>query len=397
MFARLLVLTLIFGLAGCEEEKEELTFDRVKVKENFAMTDYAMGRDIIDDYYPFVRIQADSDRVCGLFARNAIKGSSFFSCWGKDIKGGDYLKDNISGTERMVSVGDEHACVRFTNLGGLHPGNKIGCDGNNEFGQAQEPVTWAEPQAKGLWTVNPVMVVSGANHNCLLDDYGVFCWGDNRADQLDAPNLVNPTFVAAGGDTSCAVTLAGVVKCWGANDMGQTDIPTALTADARNPVAAATQVTVGHDFACAINHGDVLCWGNGDAGQLNVPVLNNPRLITAGYDHACALDDDGIHCWGSNTEGQSLVPADLEPASLTDGELVSVTAGHHFTCATYTYKGYAFPLAVEDFASAQADKEYDAVRCWGENRSDVLDVPAMVCADYHKSDVDPEKRTCPSL
>jgi hypothetical protein len=395
MFARLLLLSLVFVLSACEEEVDQgPSFNRVNVKKNLAMTQYAKGADLIAEYYAYWQIQADGERVCGLFARNAIKGNSFFSCWGEDIQGGDYLKDNVSGTQRMVSVGDEHACVRFTNLGGKHPGNKIGCDGNNEFGQAQEPVTWAEPQGKGFWTVNPVMVVSGANHNCLLDDYGVFCWGDNRAGQLDAPLLVNPVMVAAGGDNSCAVTLAGTVKCWGANDKGQTEVPVELTADARNPVAAATQITMGHDFACALNHGAVSCWGNGDEGQLNVPALNNPQYVTAGYDHACALDDNGIQCWGSNNEGQSLVPAELVPSALVDGSLMSVTAGHHFTCATYSYKGYDFPLDADKFASAQADKSYQGVRCWGENRSDVLAVPAMICAGFHTSDVDPAKRSC---
>jgi alpha-tubulin suppressor-like RCC1 family protein len=81
----------------------------------------------------------------------------------------------------------------------------------------------------------PQQLTAGRSHACLLYRRGdVACWGAANASQL-GPTVAADTEglaiyqdgvplaiqVAAGGDTSCALTQTGEVLCWGANDRGQ--------------------------------------------------------------------------------------------------------------------------------------------------------------------------------
>jgi len=68
----------------------------------------------------------------------------------------------------------------------------------------------------------------------------------------------------------------------------------------------ATAVATGNSFACALLvSGDIQCWGDDNFGVLDAPTAGAPyKAISAGEVHACAIDkDDAIACWGlSNNE-----------------------------------------------------------------------------------------------
>src|SRR5690242_11229169 len=70
------------------------------------------------------------------------------------------------------------------------------------------------------------MLALGKAHGCSLDAPidGVLCWGDNRKGQTTVPPLTSPTYIAAGGDTTCAVD-GKTVQCWGDGSHGQTTVP----------------------------------------------------------------------------------------------------------------------------------------------------------------------------
>ena len=107
--------------------------------------------------------------------------------------------------------------------------------------------------------------------------------------------------VAAGSWHTCALTVAGGVKCWG-SDAG--DLPV----DVSGLMSGVSAVAAGLGYTCALTEGGgVKCWGSG-AGELPVDVSgleSGVGAITAGSWHTCALTvAGGVKCWGANEYGQ---------------------------------------------------------------------------------------------
>lgn len=187
-----------------------------------------------------------------------------------------------------------------------------------------------------------------------------------------------PAAVAAGGDTTCAITTDGAVApaqpvfglaCWGKNDAGQLGYVGAGTFNP-TPVTGLSSgvqmVAVGLQHACAVKDGVVWCWGSDVLGQLGndaalassaSPVstgLSGVAQLVAGLDHTCALVTGGtVRCWGANNVGQlglgtTGAPAATPAAAITGLTGVSrIAAGGNTTCAV----------------------SGTSVKCWGGNGS----------------------------
>ena len=111
------------------------------------------------------------------------------------------------------------------------------------------------------------------------------------------------------------------VAAWGANDLGQCNVPGSLT----NAVA----IAAGGNSSLALREdGTVVAWGNNEYGQTNVPEdLTNAVAIAADWSHSLALRADGtVVAWGSNADGQTDVPAGLK-------DVVGIHAGPSFSLA----------------------------------------------------------------
>ncbi|HEX7101369.1 MAG TPA: hypothetical protein VF201_01875, partial [Nitrolancea sp.] len=123
----------------------------------------------------------------------------------------------------------------------------------------------------------------------------------------------------------CGLTTIGSIICWGADDVGQADVPTP-------PLGSIyTAVSVGYRHTCALTSlRQVVCWGINDVGQATPPpaIQSLVTQISSGNDFSCALTLSGlISCWGRDNYHQSSPPPPPPGTQYT-----AVSAGGVFAC-----------------------------------------------------------------
>ena len=130
-------------------------------------------------------------------------------------------------------------------------------------------------------------MVGGGIHTCVLTSVGgVKCWGYNGYGELgdgthtdrsipqDVPGLTSGVVAvfSAAGQSTCAVTTAGGVKCWGSNYYGElgdgTTNPRSTPVDVVGLGASVTAIAASYYHTCALTTaGGVKCWGQNAAGS----------------------------------------------------------------------------------------------------------------------------------
>jgi len=232
--------------------------------------------------------------------------------------------------------------------------------------------------------LNIKQVSVGELHTCALTTSdGVKCWGKNYTGQLgngtttdshtpiDVSSLTNGVkAIVAGRDHTCALTSAGIVKCWGLNDYGQLGDGTITNRSTPVDVIGLTggvkAISTHNYHTCALTStSGMKCWGQNTFGQLgngtttdshtpvNVIGLTSgvQAIYTGGY-HTCALTgSSGAKCWGDNYFGQlgdgtvthRHIPVDVAGLMNT---VLTISMGDVHTCALTTAHG---------------------VKCWGDN------------------------------
>lgn len=236
-----------------------------------------------------------------------------------------------------------------------------------------------------------VMMSVGDGTTCAaLVDGRAKCWGLGASSAIgDDERLGDAAFVDVGGPVqeihtngrqTFALLHGGAVRAWGANEGGQLGLghhetPTQAPADVELG-GVALELAVGDGFACGLLEGAVVrCWGANDVGQLGlghtatigddetpaesgvVPLDGITVGLVAGAHHACARQADGTaRCWGANDAGQlglghtEIVGDDETPSQarpiVLESAVVELAAGESHTCARLTT---------------------GAVRCWGAN------------------------------
>ena len=183
-------------------------------------------------------------------------------------------------------------------------------------------------------------VVAGGSHACALVEGEAWCWGSGASYRLGNGTTASsgaPVKVAGAWtgkvarlssqtDSTCALTDAGEVWCWGSNSGGQ--LGQGNTNPYTSPVkvslpAAATMVSVGNSHACAVvGDGDLYCWGYNfykqsapsSTATVNLPPtqvtgfpLSTPKVsaVAVGTNYTCAVVGEAaeLYCWGSNAAG----------------------------------------------------------------------------------------------
>jgi alpha-tubulin suppressor-like RCC1 family protein len=245
--------------------------------------------------------------------------------------------------------------------------------------------------APAAQAVQVASVSVGAVHACVKTVAGdAKCWGYNDVGMVGDGTRIDrrvPTDVngLGGGvqdvqavwDHSCAITTAGIVKCWGHNGDGELGDGTLLKSLVPVKVigpwndGTAQQVSLGFDSGCALTGpGGIVCWGyngNGQLGDGTRTTRKHPvdvfglssgiKQISAGWDHTCALTTGGaVECWGQNKHGEvgdGSRSDRLKPVPVTglSSGVAQVSAGYDQTCALLTG---------------------GTVKCWGNNATGEL-------------------------
>ncbi len=229
------------------------------------------------------KISAGSNSTCAILDNNTLK------CWGYNLYGqigrdnttnagntagsmGDTLAVvnlGVGRTAKDVSQGLDHTCVVLDD-------NTLKCFGRNNRGQLGKDSTTALGDTAGemaaLTAINlgagrtAVSVSAGYSHTCaILDNATAKCWGLGTTGQLGKDNTstlgdaagemaaltainlgFNPTIINASRTRSCAMSAAGVTKCWGLNTSGQlAKGSTATLGDGAGEMAALAAINFG--------------------------------------------------------------------------------------------------------------------------------------------------------
>lgn len=325
-----------------------------------------------------VQLVSSHQHSCAIIAPdNKVK------CWGEASQGrlgygnstDKIITPNASafvdlGTGRtatQITAGFYHTCALLDN-------NTIKCWGDNVYGQLGIGTNIDQGDDGGemgnalpiadMGSVSfPVSIHSKGYHTCaIFNDGGLKCWGRNNYGQLGLNTTAQKgdgagemgdflPFVDVGGGqtilsidmsdrTTCAITSANELKCWGDNAYGQLGIGSvdrigngagemgnSLVAVNLGTGKTPTKVMTSINSTCALlNDSTVKCWGNDEIGNLGletnaygdhptelVPSLSNINLgtgnyakdIFAGRYHVCAiLMDDRMKCFGYGNSGR---------------------------------------------------------------------------------------------
>jgi len=294
---------------------------------------------------------------------------------------------DVNGLERdvvAITAGSLHTCALTVNgnvkCWGVNYSGQLG----NGTGLNESTPVAVSGLDKGVIS----LTAGGSLTCALMETSSAKCWGSNDYGQLgDGTNLNRSTpvnvveldsgvsAITVAHSHSCALTKAGNVKCWGANYTGQ--LGDGTTENKLTPVNVVgldngvAAITVGNDHTCALTMGGgVKCWGANYTGQLgdgttenkltpvNVVGLDNGvAALTAGLQHTCALLTSGsVKCWGANYSGQlgdGTTENRLTPVEVVglDSGVTAIAAGLGHTCVLMMA---------------------GTIQCWGDNRTGQL-------------------------
>ena len=325
-----------------------------------------------------------SQIATGAWHSCAVTSAGGVLCWGLNSSG-QLGNGSTSDSRSPVQVSGLASGVASVSVGMFHSCavTKDGvalCWGSNSYGQLGDGYTSVQrttPYTVTGLSSGVASISTRHQHNCALTTSGaVRCWGANESGQLGegtttqrnspAPvsGLSSGVSAIGVGDThSCALTTAGIIKCWGANNAGQLGdgtwtqrlTPVAVAGIGSGTDLAVQSLSVGGYHSCAgisaWGMNGFSCWGGNGMGQLGDGSRNNsatPRnsvgigsRIAAGGYHTCVITDwNGVECWGNGSSGQlgygdknTLAGGPTYQDVPGIGMPSSVVAGYGTTCA----------------------------------------------------------------
>ncbi len=266
----------------------------------------------------------------------------------------DASPDGEGETRLEVAMDYQRLCVRSE--------GRVHC---TKSPAADVPLT-AAPAEEGIDDAVSLSI-SGA-FGCVATRAGkVLCFGDNtygqlgahlRGERSDKPVVVagvsNAKRVVTSEAHACALLRDDTVRCWGANDSGQTGgatyyLPAArelVEAESVERVSDVATLALGRSTACAATRDrNVTCWGRalfdeGRAmhGRANANVRPVAVADLAGFEDVagsdgsfCGITRGEVKCWGelwSLFSGEKARGSKLVSTGVTGARKVTVTPSH---------------------------------------------------------------------
>ncbi len=220
------------------------------------------------------------------------------------------------GAPVLLSLGWSHSCV-VTLAGGVRC---WGAGGNGQLGDGAGRSQVSPVDVAGL-NNEIVSIAAGGGHTCSVTHRGaVKCWGWNSEGSLGNGTFTESNLpvdvsglssgvaaITAGGSHTCALTTAGGVLCWGANDVGQLGDGTTTNQNRPVPVigleSGVLGIAAGSGYTCALIASGVKCWGadgvgSQDSAPQNVKGLDDAAKLAAGFGAPCLVTTRGaVRCW----------------------------------------------------------------------------------------------------
>jgi alpha-tubulin suppressor-like RCC1 family protein len=189
------------------------------------------------------------------------------------------------------------------------------------------------------------------------------CGGDASVTQPFAPDTPQPAgrrivSITSAFRSTCVLTDAGTVFCWGENRFGEFGDGT--TQPSSTPIAGAGGLhfarlygSTGTARMCGLDAGaQAFCWGyniNGEVGNGTTDPAPTPSLVIGGHRfttiassyHTCGLEDAArAYCWGPSIGGElgdgttDNFYSALSPQAVVGAtRYTAITNGTEFTCA----------------------------------------------------------------
>ena len=262
----------------------------------------------------------------------------------------------------QVSTGGQHTCALSSN-------GQVSCWGDNinrQVGHPRAPNRETRyPRLVRLSSDGPpldgiIQISAGLRHTCALNSRGnVYCWGSNYSGELGIGSrgdinggevypiwvrdetgaadiaLSDITYIASGGNKTCALKSNGVPYCWGIRPLAISNVnryvngyyglyPLVTVLEDIVKIEQADNYL--YPYTCGLrSNRTVSCWGRSDYGQLTrgqvfegyvYPISHSsPRRIRATLDSATTLrgviemslagyyncglmETGGVKCWG---------------------------------------------------------------------------------------------------